>query len=121
MFINRPIILALALTGPCRATAAQGPAPGRWTQGPAMPSSRTEVAVAEVDGKISDHVAPLATRCETMTKPPRTGVVAGGAPRQAAQLVAQAGAREHSCYRAYFMSLADMLLSPAHCFGRVAS
>ena len=77
MFINRPIILALALNGLLAgATAAQGPAPGRWTQGPAMPSSRTEVAVAEVDGKISDHVAPLATRCETMTKPPRTGVVA---------------------------------------------
>jgi N-acetylneuraminic acid mutarotase len=33
-------------------TLAQVPAPGRWTQGAAMPSSRTEVAVAEVDGKI---------------------------------------------------------------------
>ena len=55
MFINRPVILALALNGLLAgATAAQpqGPAPGRWTQGPAMPSSRTEVAVAEVDGKI---------------------------------------------------------------------
>src|SRR5262245_42689773 len=54
MFINRPVILALALNGLLAGATAQphGPAPGRWTQGPAMPSSRTEVAVAEVGGKI---------------------------------------------------------------------
>jgi N-acetylneuraminic acid mutarotase len=55
MRTNQRLILALALSGLLAATAvAQAPAPGsgRWTQGAAMPSSRTEVAVAEVDGKI---------------------------------------------------------------------
>ena len=39
------------LTGAASAQAPT-PAPGRWSQGAAMPSSRTEVAVAEVNGKI---------------------------------------------------------------------
>jgi len=55
MFINRPLVLAFALSGLfVGATAAptQAQGPGRWTQGTAMPSSRTEVAVAEMEGKI---------------------------------------------------------------------
>ena len=54
MFINRPVILALALNGLLAgATAAQPHGPGRAAGRRArMPSARTEVAVAEVDGKI---------------------------------------------------------------------
>jgi N-acetylneuraminic acid mutarotase len=53
MRTNRRLFTALVIGGLLVSTAAgQAPTPGRWTQGPAMPSSRTEVAVAEVDGKI---------------------------------------------------------------------
>jgi N-acetylneuraminic acid mutarotase len=53
MRTNRRLFLVFALGGILTgAASAQAPAPGRWSQGAAMPSSRTEVAVAEVNGKI---------------------------------------------------------------------
>ncbi len=51
MFRKRLLFVAICITG-ILVSAAAAQAPGRWASGAPMPSSRTEVAVAEVAGKI---------------------------------------------------------------------
>jgi N-acetylneuraminic acid mutarotase len=51
MFHSRLLFVAVAVATTL-ITAAAAQAPGGWTNGAPMPSSRTEVAVAELGGKI---------------------------------------------------------------------
>src|SRR5215208_5710966 len=51
MFHRRLLFVAISVATTL-ITAAAAQAPGRWTNGAPMPSSRTEVAVAELGGKI---------------------------------------------------------------------
>src|SRR5215204_7283393 len=51
MFHRRLLFVAIS-AATTLITAAAAQAPGRWTNGAPMPSSRTEVAVAELGGKI---------------------------------------------------------------------
>ena len=51
MIRKRLLFIAICMAGTLIGTA-MAQAPGGWTNGPPMPSARTEVAVAEVGGKI---------------------------------------------------------------------
>jgi hypothetical protein len=68
---------AALLAGTLRAAAALAQATGRWTVGTAMPSARTEVAVAEVGGKSTwsaSSGASASSKCTIL--PPTAGAAA---------------------------------------------